>query len=403
MMAIIFSPVDRTSAAAEVTSLTVGSLRATGIQVVVVSTELGELTQSERHPLLGDSLHWTDTLEVQRQVDASSFLVHQVDDDVQRFAGALYWLDRDGGIACVSETSGDGRPSTDQAKATRRAFIEWISRRASAVVVPSTAELALAQATCGGIVRVLKPPRGEQASTAQAEVIAHTRAGLVVLSHGETRPAATIDAVIQALASEPALAAIVEYRVSADLDKDLRNYFVSTAMKNGVTLVLLGALGGELLAAEIDAADVICQLQIPTSAAESRSLLYGLRGGTPLITARVAIPSDLPDGAVTIISGPGRVESLRQAFVRFSSEPDAARDAGKRGAAWASWQFQVDEYASGLRSVAEVVDGYNQSLVIATQWTRNLASWNVPPASPLLGELATTIGFFENSAATTAT
>jgi hypothetical protein len=412
MRAIIFSPIDGTSAEAEATSLIVGSLRVTGVEVVVVGTELDELAQSGRHPSLRTSLHWTDTAEVQGLVDASSLVVHKIDADAQRFAGAQHWLDRVGGIACVSEAPDDGVLSPAEAGASRRAFIEWISRRASAVVLSSTAELALAKATCGGIVQVLTPPldqtapdqtaRDQPASRAPAKVT-RTHSGLIVLSHGETRPAATIDAVIRAVSSEPTLAAAVEYRVAAELDEDLRDYFVNTAAKNGVALELLGALDDEALAAEINAADVVCQLQIPTTADQSRSLLYGLRNGTPLIVASVAIPSDLPDGAVTTVPASARVESLRLALLRINSQPDAARDAGIRGATWALRQLRIDEYTSGLLSLAEAVDGYEQSLAIATHWTRNLAAWHVSPASPLLGELSTIVGFFENSTDTAAT
>lgn len=175
---------------------------------------------------------------------------------------------------------------------------------------------------------------------------------LAVRTFGMVNPNKRVDWVIRALASDPVLAQVADYRVLGPCPDAERERLEAICREVGFNgLVLEGRVTQERLREGLAEADVVTCLRNPALEGASASAIEGMQSGAPVIVNDAGFYAELPDELVFKIPATvgGSALSDRLRFVHENRQ--AARDIAARAGLWAAAEFSAQRYADDLERI----------------------------------------------------
>jgi glycosyltransferase involved in cell wall biosynthesis len=182
---------------------------------------------------------------------------------------------------------------------------------------------------------------------------------MLAVTVGDVKPDKRIRAVLEALGSHPALAALIFYVVigspAADYEPELMRLVTQYGLEN--TVRFAGYASEESLAAYLTYADFCITLRYPAIGTSSASAIEQLLYAKPLIVSNTGFYEELPDDCVLKVRIDHEAEDLPAALHRLADDPLLRQQMSERARAYAQKTFRADRYAQGIVELgAELLD-----------------------------------------------
>jgi glycosyltransferase involved in cell wall biosynthesis len=426
MKILLFTPVSSHSAIARVSALVVKALREEQHEIVVVSTDEVIQLQADRVADLGRVVPWSDDDSIREALADGAIVAHQVGDSYRFHAGSVYWLDRIGGIVLLHDhflgsMFLDWAVRGNEEAASRvieewygqplewffglarsggfieqlwptMTFVEWIVSKSDGVITHSDNRLSAILEGTGAPVSVVPLPYDFNVAHKPRSV--SDDGTFCVLTFGSMNANKQVDSVIDAIGRENTLRKSVRYRLAGAIESRMRTKLTDQAAALQVSMDILGPVSSLELAHELDRADVVVCLRLPSLEAASASAIEAMLVGKLVIVADTGFYSSLPDDVVLKADVKNLVRDVSRHLKRVASSPGLAAEFGARATAYAHATFRADRYAAELLAMGARVER-NRAVSEAMKPTGQLfAEWNVSPLSSILASSTSIMKFF---------
>jgi glycosyltransferase involved in cell wall biosynthesis len=217
---------------------------------------------------------------------------------------------------------------------------------------------------------------------------------LLALTVGDVNPNKRVHVVLEALRSDPTLAARIYYVVIGSLPPDYGHELLQRVNDYGLekTVRLAGHLPDEALASYLAQADFCVTLRHPTTEAASASAIEQLAYGKAAIVTASGFYRELPDECVLKVRPERELEDLREALSRLAHDSTLRRDLGRRAHAYAEKTFRADRYADGFLELAGEILDAKPLFAFTDRLGRELARMGLSPNESLVKTVADLAG-----------
>lgn len=401
MKLILFTPINRASAIARVSSLIAARLSTLGISYAVVATESHVVDKDSRYPFAKDALHWTDTKFTLSSISGAT-PIYQIGDHFDYHEGALHWLESHPGLVILHDTylghlfrgwavkhkteAFRLRSKLNMTEASLDVFVDGVvnpdfmqyghkysllaCESASGVLCHSAWSAEFANQLIDFPARVAHLPWYEIPLEIQQEANS-LKSSFQVLTFGNINPNKRCLSVIEALSELDSGTKQVEYRIAGAISKTHEHELKAAAKKRSVNIQLLGRLADEDLELEISSANVVTNLRFPTLEGASASLLDAFGKAKPVIVTDAGHFREIPEGIVIKINQLDEISELRGALSELINNPELGQRLGEKAREYFLDHHGIDPYVAELLSAVEDSDT-RRALVLQRNRARNL-------------------------------
>ena len=286
--------------------------------------------------------------------------------------------------------------------------VEEVIANAEGVVVHSESHAEAVRAHWAGpLASLFLPtyPTDWSADSAQAPTTTGHRQLLLTVGH--VNPNKHIHSIVDALATDPALARRVRYVVIGAYDGDSRYFKMLQSRIAHARLESTVELLGYQSDAELERlkaeASVFVNLRHPNLEGGSASLMRQLPAGKPILVYSSGVFAEVPEDAV-VRTGLAP-EQIASTLTRLLDNPDEATSVGRRGREWVR-DLTPERYASRLLAFMDAeVPPVRPVLRLGERVAGELAAFGIDPALPVIdrvaAEIATLVPIFPGVSAVT--
>lgn len=216
---------------------------------------------------------------------------------------------------------------------------------------------------------------------------------ILLVTVGAANANRRIDALLEAVAADPVLAAQVHFwavgpahpKAAAALHDHARRLDIDASF------VVTGAVSDSLLQEILTRADVAAALRDPVLEGQSASVFTQMLAGAPLVVFDHAHYAELPDDVVVKVAPDASVSELAAALRILVDHPDERRARGERGRDHALATRSGDLYATALLDAGDRALAARPVVHLGTDLAtrmRRVGLHTVPAATDLVTEIA---------------
>lgn len=251
----------------------------------------------------------------------------------------------------AAERSLRGSPVWETDSVTNFPFFERVIRGAQGVVTHSDFFLErVRRVQTGPICKIPLPYEiPDSPGTGTRESLGGPAGSVILLTVGHGNANKRLAATLEAIGSEPALAAKFHFIAAGPCDPNYRKRLDEIIEKYRLQrhVQFLGYVSNEKLESCLRHADVCVNLRFPAIEGASASVIEEMLYGKPVIVSDTGFYSELPSDAVCKVN-PEREQTELRAALASLLDQDRREQLGRRAREYAAATFRADSYARDL-------------------------------------------------------
>jgi glycosyltransferase involved in cell wall biosynthesis len=417
-----FTPYQRASAIAKFSSLVVPVLAARGHSITLFSSDKQPPIEHRRLPEGIELLHWSLFETAPEVADAYDVIVYNVGDHPENHFGVLKLIDRYTGVCifhdfylvdlflgwCATEIEkplahfivasiyGEqiakefwariGQPDFQNWAASHVPMTEWVARKALAAVAHAPFYKQRLADSSAGPVRVIP-----LAYNAPANVVSirDQNSPVRILTVGVVNPNKRVEAVINAVASSPALRSRCEYNIVGRIEPSYRAELQSLIAESGLedAVHVHGEVSDFELHWRFVEADVLACLRWPALEGASASCIEAMSYAKAVIVTDTGFYSSIPSDCVLKVSLAREAQELAQHLEMVVVDVNERNALGKRAQDWAKREYAPEKYSERIEPLLEAAAEERPSADALKQIGSTLRAMGVQHDDPIVSRV----------------
>jgi len=199
------------------------------------------------------------------------------------------------------------------------------------------------------------------------------------------------DRVIEALSASATLREAAQYCLVGAIDSQERERLEKLALTHNVRLTIHGALDDSELHAKLRSASIVSCLREPVLEGASASAIEAMLHGAAVLVSDAGFYADLPDDCVAKVPKATEPGDICKVLEKIHSDPGARADMGRRARQYAERTFSPDSYADALLSLIDDVGFTGAYDPVIASVARKLVGLGLEPSSPAIETVLQTL------------